>query len=121
MSKKTNQLDPTTDDEARNDSYLLPLADPVNGLSKKMTVAQAKEAFGVKKKIYIATGSEGDTLTIPELSGKEILIIGRGIGLIYEVGSSPASNEFTWDDTDIVLGTEVGGAGEQFIILYRTY
>ncbi len=121
MSKKTNQLDPTTDDEAKNDSYLFPLADPVNGLSKKMTVAQAKEAFGVKREIYIATGSEGSTITIPALSGKQILIIGRGIGLIYEVGSSPASNEFTWDDTDIVLGTEVGGPGEQFIILYRTY
>jgi hypothetical protein len=86
-----------------------------------MTVAQAKEAFGVKKKIYVADGTEGDTLTIPEISGKEILMIGREMGLIYEVGSSPASNQFTWDDTDIVLGTEVSGAGEQFIILYRTY
>jgi hypothetical protein len=121
MSKKTNQLDPTLDSEAQNDSYLLPLADPINGLSKKMTVAQAKEAFGVKKKIYPATGTEGDTLTIPEIAGKEILMIGREMGLIYEVGSSPASNQFTWDDTDIVLGTEVGGAGEQFIILFRTY
>lgn len=121
MSKKTNQLDPATDAESKNDSYLFPLADPVNGLSKKMTVAQAKEAFGVKKKIYIATGSEVDTLTIPEIAGKEILMIGREMGLIYEVGSSPASNQFTWDDINIVLGAEVSGAGEQFIILYRTY
>jgi hypothetical protein len=121
MSKKTNQLDPTTDAEAKNDSYLLPLADPVNGLSKKMTVAQAKEAFGVKRETYIASGSEGTTLTIPVLAGKQILLIGRGMGFIYEVGSSPASNEFTWDDTDIVLGAEVSMAGEQFVILYRTY
>jgi hypothetical protein len=121
MSKKQNQLDAATDAEAKNDSYLLPLADPINGLSKKMTVAQAKEAFGVKKKTYVATGAEGSTLTIPELSGKEVLMIGREMGLIYEVGASPLSNQFTWDDTDIVLGAPVSGAGEQFIILYRTY
>jgi hypothetical protein len=48
-------------------------------------------------------------------------MIGREMGLIYEVGSSPLSNQFTWDDADIVLGAEVSGAGEQFIILYRTY
>lgn len=121
MSKKTNQLDPTSDTEAKNDSYLLPLADPVNGLSKKMTVAQAKEAFGTKNKLYIATGSEGSTLTIPEIQGKQILAILRESGPIFEVGSSPLSNQFTWDDNDIVLGAEVGGAGEQFSILYRTY
>lgn len=121
MSKKTNQLDPTTDADAKNDSYLLPLADPINGLSKKMTIAQAKEAFGVKREIYIADGTEGTTLTIPALAGKQILMIGREMGLIYEVGSSPLSNQFTWDDADIVLGAPVSGAGEQFIILYRTY
>lgn len=121
MSKKTNQLDPTSDAEAKNDSYLLPLADPVNGLSKKMTVAQAKEAFGVKNKLYIATGSEGSTLTIPEIQGKQILTILRESGPIFEVGSSPLSNQFTWDDNDIVLGAAVSGPGEQFSILYRTY
>lgn len=121
MSKKTNQLDPTTDAEAKNDSYLLPLADPVNGLSKKMTVAQAKEAFGVKSKLYIATGSEGSTLTVTDVQGKQILTILRESGPIFEVGSAPASNQFTWDDIDIVLGAPVGGAGEQFLILYRTY
>lgn len=121
MSKKTNQLDPTSDAEAKNDSYLLPLADPINGLSKKMTVAQAKEAFGVKNKLYTATGSEGNTLTIPEIQGKQILTILRESGPIFEVGSSPLSNQFTWDDTDIVLGAEVGGSGENFLILYRTY
>lgn len=121
MSKKTNQLDPTTDAEAKNDSYLLPLADPVNGLSKKMTVAQAKEAFGVKSKLYVATGSEGSTLTVTDVQGKQILTILRESGPIFEVGSTPASNQFTWDDVDIVLGAPVGGAGEQFLILYRTY
>lgn len=120
MSKKTNKLDPTTDAEAKNDSYLLPLADPINGLSKKMTVFQAKEAFGVKKEVYTGIGTEGSTITIPALLGKQVLMIGREMGIIYEVGSSPASNEYTWDDTDIVLGTDIN-AGERIIILYRTY
>lgn len=121
MSKKTNQLDAATNEEAKNDSYLLPLADPINGLSKKMSVEQAKEAFGVKSKLYIATGSETDTLTIPEIEGKQILTILRESGPIFEVGAAPASNQFTWDDTDIVLGADVSGAGEHFLILYRTY
>ena len=121
MSKKTNQLDPTSDADAKNDSYLLPLADPINGLSKKMSIAQAKEAFGVKSKLYTASGSEGSTLTITEIQGKQILAILRESGPIFEVGSSPGSSEFTWDDNDIGLGAAVGGAGERFLILYRTY
>lgn len=120
MSRKQNQLDAATDADAKNDSYLLPLADPVNGISKKMTVAQAKEAFGVKREIYTGLGTEGSTITISALLGKQILYIGREMGTIYEVGSSPASNEYTWDDTDIVLGTDIN-AGERIIILYRTY
>lgn len=121
MSKKINQLDPATNDDAKNDSFLLAIADPVNGTAIYMTVAQAKEVFGTKEKLYVATGSEGNTLTIPEIQGYKILAILRESGAIFEVGSSPASNQFTWDDTDIVLGAEVGGAGEQFLILYRTY
>lgn len=120
MSKKQNQLDPATDTEAKNDSYLLPLADPVNGISKKMTVAQAKEAFGVKREIYTGLGTEGATITIPILLGKQVLMIGREMGIIYEVGASPASNEYTWDDVSIVLGTDIN-IGERIIILYRTY
>jgi hypothetical protein len=120
MSKKTNQLDPTTDAEAKNDSYLLPLADPINGLSKKMSVAQAKEAFGVKRLIYTGLGTEGSTITIAALLGKQVLMIGREMGIIYEVGSSPTSNEYTWDDTNIELGTAIN-TGERIIILYRTY
>jgi hypothetical protein len=121
MSKKTNQLDPTSDAEAKNDSYLLPLADPINGLSKKMSVAQAKEAFGVKNYLYVATGSEGSILTIPTIQGKQILTILRESGPIFEVGASPLSNQFTWNDISIGLGAEVGVPGEQFLILYRTY
>jgi hypothetical protein len=120
MSKKINQLDAVTDAEAMNDSYVLAQADPINGVAKKMTVAQAKEVYGVKPTKYTCTGSEGTTLTIPALLGRQILVIGRGIGFIYEVGSSPESDEYTWDDTVIGLGAATN-AGEKFIILHRTY
>lgn len=121
MSRKINQLDPITTPNAKNDSWVLAQADPVSGVANKITVAQAKEVFATKSHTYIATGSEGDTLTIPQIQGYQILSIMRESGPIFEVGSSPASNEFTWNDTDIVLGTDVGGAGEHFLILYRTY
>lgn len=120
MSKKINQLDDATDADAKNDSWFLAQADPVNGTAKRMTVAQAKEVYGVKREIYTCTGSEGTSLTISALSGRQILVIGRGLGFIYEVGSSPASDEYTWDDTTIVLGAATN-PGEKLIILHRTY
>ena len=121
MSKKFNQLDPATDAEAKNDSYLLAIADPVNGTAVYMTVSQAKEVFGTKTELYTATGSEGSTLTIPAIQGKQVLSIMRESGPIWEIGSSPDSSQYTWDDTDIVLGAPVSGAGERFLIFYRTY
>lgn len=120
MSRKINALDPLTDAQARNDSYLIAQADPVNGIAKRMTVAQAKEVYGVKREQYTATGSEGDTITIAALSGRQILLIVREMSVIHEVGSSPDSASYTWDDADIVLGA-VTNPGERFIILHRTY
>lgn len=121
MSKKINQLDPISDANAKNDSYLLAQANPITGVAEYMTVAQAKEVYATKRLKYVATGSEGSTLTIPALLGYEILLIMRESGPLFEVGSSPLSNQFTWNDTDIGLGAAVGGAGEEFLILYRTY
>lgn len=121
MSKKFNQLDPISDANAKNDSWLLAQANPITGVAEYMTVAQAKEVYATKRLKYVATGSEGSTLTIPALLGYEILLIMRESGPLFEVGSSPLSNQFTWNDTDIGLGAAVGGAGEEFLILYRTY
>lgn len=121
MSKKFNQLDPISDANAKNDSYLLAQANPITGVAEYMTVAQAKEVYATKSFKYTALGTEGSTLTIPALLGYQILLIMRESGPLYEVGSSPLSNQFTWDDTDIVLGAAVSGAGEQFLIMYRTY
>jgi hypothetical protein len=121
MSKRVDQLDAISAAQAKNNAWLIPQCDPVTGISKKMTVEQAKEVYATKRLKYVATGSEGATLTIPSLAGYEILLIMREGGPIYEVGSSPDSSEFTWDDTDIVLGAAVNMAGERFLILYRTY
>lgn len=121
MSKKFNQLDPISDANAKNDNYLLAQANPITGVAEYITVAQAKEVYSTKKLKYVATGAEGSTLTIPAIAGYEILLIMRESGPIYEVGASPLSNQFTWNDIDIALGAPVGGAGEQFLILYRTY
>lgn len=121
MSKKINQLDDITDVQAKNDSWFMAQSEPISGEAFRMTVAQAKEVYATKSRLYVATGSEGSILTIPELLGYSILLIMRESGPLFEVGSAPLSNQFTWDDTDIVLGAPVGGAGEQFLILYRTY
>jgi len=120
MSKKINQLDAASNAEAKNDSWFLAQADPINGIAKKVTVAQAKEVFATKKALYTATGSEGSLLTIPALAGYEILLIMRESGPLYEVGSSPDSSSYTWDDTTIGLGAATS-PGERFLILYRTY
>lgn len=68
---------------------------------------------------YLANGSEGSTLTIPAIKGKKILLIIRENNPLYKVSNSPESTEYTWDLTDIGLGTPVNPAGERFLILYR--
>jgi hypothetical protein len=120
MSKKINQLDAATSAEAKNDSWVLAQADPIDGIAKKVTVAQAKEVYGTKAEPYTATGAEGTSIVIPALAGRQILLIMRESGPLYEVGSSPDSSSFTWDDTTIGLGTATN-AGERFLILHRTY
>jgi hypothetical protein len=69
---------------------------------------------------YVATGSEGTTLSIPELIGKKILLITRGSAIIHKVSSGPSSSEFTWNDTVIGLGAATN-LNERFLILYRNY
>lgn len=122
MGKKINQLTAVSDATAANNFQLMALCDPATGISGKMTIAQAKTAFAVFKKKYVATGSEGSTLTISELIGKEIVMATREAGSFFETTGSPDSTEFTFDNsTGIVsLGLAVGGAGERFQFLYKT-
>lgn len=70
---------------------------------------------------YIATGLEGTILSIPALVGKKILFAKRANNIIDKVSNLPASDEFTWNDTVITLGTPTSVAGEKFLFLYRNY
>lgn len=119
MSKKINQLTAATDAEAINDSYLFPLADPVNGVALKTSVAQAKEIFKVKKLKYVCNGLEGTTLTLSQLAGKDIMLIIRGMSPIYEsTDGTPETDEYEWDTVNITLGAATNQL-EKFIILYN--
>lgn len=70
---------------------------------------------------YVATGSEGTTLTIPEIVGKKVLFVTRESSPIYKVSSSPTGSEYIWNDAIITLGAAVAAPGERFLILYRNY
>lgn len=121
MSKKINQLDAASNAETQDDANLFALADPTTGLAKKATRAQVKQSIGVTKLQYKATGSEGTTLTIVALAGKDILAILRESGPLFVADSLPMETaEYTWDDTDIELGAATN-PDERFIILYSTY
>lgn len=74
----------------------------------------------VYDKEYVATGSEGSSLTIAELTGKKIVLIIRENAPLHKVSSNPDPAEYTWDNTVISLGTPVN-AGARFLILYRNY
>ena len=70
--------------------------------------------------IYTATGSEGATITPAELAGKKIIYVTRESSPIYKVSNNPDPAEYTWDNTDVVLGT-VTNPGERFLFIYRNY
>lgn len=69
---------------------------------------------------YTATGSEGITLSIPEIIGKKILFVTRESAPIYKVSSAPTSSEYIWNDIMMTLGA-VTNPGDRFLILYRNY
>lgn len=81
------------------------------------TDTDMKYVYDIK---YIATGSEGSTLTIPEIVGKKVLFVTRESSPIYKVSSGPAASEYTWNDTIIGLGVATN-PGDRFLILYRNY
>lgn len=119
MSKRIDQLSALTDSQVAEDSRLIAIGDPSTGQLYKCTQAQQKKAYSTQKVQYTATGSEGSTLTIAALAGKNIVAVFREGGLLFEADSSPDTVEYTWDDTDIVLGLAVNYAGERFLILYN--
>jgi hypothetical protein len=119
MSKRIDQLGTLTDSQVEEDSRLLAVGDPATGQLYKVLMSQLKKAASTHPYKYVATGTEGTTLTIPALSGKNIVMIGREGGVAYEVDLTPDTAEFTWDGTDITLGLATN-PGERFLILYNS-
>jgi hypothetical protein len=119
-NKKAPAFAVPTDEQVANGTMLWVLADPVTGKLYKPTASQVKAVMQGFKTKYTTTGSEGDTLTIAALAGKEILAVYKEGTALYEVTSSPDEQEFVWDDTDITLGQDVDRAGIRFLILYKT-
>lgn len=81
------------------------------------TDTDMKHVYDIK---YTATGTEGTTLSIPEIVGKKILFVTRESSPIYKVSSAPTTSEYTWNDTIIGLGAATN-PGDRFLILYRNY
>lgn len=118
--KRISDLIAATDAHVNDGTRLMPLCDPATGISEKMTIAQAKAAFGSTKFKYVATGAEGTALMISAVSGKTILLIAREGAIIYEVSATPDPAEYIWDGSTITLGLTVNPAGgERFNILFR--
>lgn len=70
--------------------------------------------------VYIATGAEGSTLTIPAIAGKRVVLVTRGNNILYPTNSAPASYEYVFDGSTIELGAGTI-ASERFLVLYRNY
>lgn len=117
MGKKINQLTSADQATVNTNTRLFVICDPVTGISGKMTIAQAKVAFGSFKKNYVAAGGEA-TLVLSELAGMEILSISREGAGMYQNNASPDSTEFGFDGTTITFGQTLRAA-ERLLIIYK--
>jgi len=77
--------------------------------------------------VYLATGDEGSTITIPEITGKNILLLVRETFTQFETTAFDGyqTTQYLWSASDdplvnINLGKPVT-AGERFLILYRNF
>lgn len=118
MGKKISELDSLTDAQSADNTRLFASADPTTGIAGKMTLRQVKSSITAFKIKYVATGSEITTLNIATILGKEILVIHRESGVLFEVAATPDPAEFIWDGTTITLGLATN-PGERFLILYK--
>lgn len=115
---KINAFPTLTDGQVDDNTKLVGLGIASTGKMYSGTVEQLKKIFSTQKFKYVATGSEGTTLTIATIAGKYILAIFREGMAMYEVSSSPDSTEFIWNSTTITLGL-AANPGERFLILYK--
>ena len=69
---------------------------------------------------YTATGNEATTLLLETLAGKNILLVVREMAVLHRVSNLPDPAEYTWDDTQLGLGSATN-LNERFLIQYRNY
>lgn len=85
---------------------------------------ESDEVGGVSKSVfdleYISTGTEGATLSIPEIVGKKVLLIVREGNPLHKVSSAPDSAEYVWNDVALTMGLAITSV-QRFLILYRNY
>jgi hypothetical protein len=92
---------------------------PTDELPTVINTDDMKEVYDIA---YISDGTEGTTLSIPEIVGKKVILVIRENAPLHKVSISPISSEYTWNGTSIVLGVGVNpDGGERFLILYRNY
>lgn len=110
---------PALSDAQAEDSTRL-IASGVTGTGKlfRMTVGQQKKVYSPQTVYYTADGSEGSTLTISALAGRQILGIWKEGLMLYPVASAPDSVSYTFDSTNIGLGLATN-PGERYGILYK--
>lgn len=119
LGKKVNELVPYDDAAVAVGDLLVPMADPITGICGYGTIAQL--AGGISGAIttvkYVADGTEGTTLSIPVLSGKQILMASREAAIMYETDAAPDSTEYIWNLSTVELGSATN-PGERFKFVY---
>jgi hypothetical protein len=96
------------------------IADSCQVPQDEITFPNTDIDMNVYDKIYIADGTEGTTLSIPEIVGKKVLFVTREYSPIYRVDATPDTTSYVWDNATIELGLETQ-PNERFLILYRNY
>jgi hypothetical protein len=118
--QKLNAKGSLTNSQFNDNTKIIPIATVADGQVFTGTIAQAKLIFGSHYQKYIATGSEGTSVTIAGLIGMEVGVIIRESGVIFPILSSPASTEFSFNAATgtITLGASTNPS-ERFLIIYK--
>lgn len=118
MSKRIDQLSALSDNDVFQDSRLFAIGDPSTGQLFKGTMAQLKKALSIQKFfVKIPSGDANTTYAPIELTGATVIAIIREGSLVYEVDSSPDSEEYTWDGNVFTFGRSLY-PNERVLFLY---
>jgi hypothetical protein len=117
MDKKINQERTGTDADFNNLTTLVQLGSGATGELFTATIGQLKKFIAVKKIFYKANGTEGTSLTIPQINGASIMSLHREGLLLYETSLTPDSGQFRFDLTNLTFGAALS-LNERLLIIY---